>query len=282
MNKNPWDIKKVEFLPESSLKDKIKHVLGYAILAPSTHNSQPWLFKIKESSVEIYYDPHLRLPEADPIGRDLYISIGCMLENLEIAARYFGIFKRTDILLKNNLVAEVFFGQEQEDSRNSQDPLLPELLGTITRRVNARGVFEPRKIPGEVLRELAEFSLSVARSSISIRELRWLSRLIPGKVHSAGHTQSVSAWLDDMESRARTSAQTPCTRFLPILRSRGNTNTSLFETMLKHDPNRYVAPAEIRNLNSLSMGKARYAMLLFSYIRRYKRMMSNPAKEALQ
>ena len=49
---HPWDIKKEDFLHQGQLADKIRFVLGYAILAPSTHNSQPWLFKVKENSVE--------------------------------------------------------------------------------------------------------------------------------------------------------------------------------------------------------------------------------------
>lgn len=38
-----------DFPEKGSLEFQIKFVLNYAILAPSTHNSQPWLFKIEAS-----------------------------------------------------------------------------------------------------------------------------------------------------------------------------------------------------------------------------------------
>lgn len=66
------------------MQESIKEILKYGILAPSTHNTQPWLFKVKDNSVEIYYDPKLKLPEADKEGRDLYISMGCLIENIII------------------------------------------------------------------------------------------------------------------------------------------------------------------------------------------------------
>lgn len=142
---NPWDIKKEDFPDNGSLIDKIKFVLGYAILAPSTHNSQPWLFKLSENSCRIYYNNNLRLPEADPIGRDLYISMGCMIENLVIAASYFGIFKDINYKLEGNYIAEVIFHNEGQRNRD-----IEYLLDTIPARVNSRGLFNKEILPEEI------------------------------------------------------------------------------------------------------------------------------------
>ncbi|MEK6883506.1 MAG: nitroreductase, partial [Nanoarchaeota archaeon] len=89
---NPRRINFSDFPVKADLESQIKFLLNYAILAPSTHNSQPWLFKIKKSECQMYYDPRLVLPEADPKTRDLHISIGCAVENLILAAKYFNIF----------------------------------------------------------------------------------------------------------------------------------------------------------------------------------------------
>ena len=118
--KIPWDIKKEDFPQTSVLADQIKFVLGYAILAPSTHNSQPWRFKIQDNFCRIYYNPELKLPEADPSGRDLYISMGCMIENLIIAANYFGIFWDFRPALKDNLIGEIFFKEIGEKNRSEE------------------------------------------------------------------------------------------------------------------------------------------------------------------
>lgn len=58
-----------------------------AIKAPSGHNTQPWLFKINESSIEIIPDFDKSLPVVDFDNRELFITLGCATENLCIAAR---------------------------------------------------------------------------------------------------------------------------------------------------------------------------------------------------
>lgn len=40
----------------------IKDILRDATRAPSIHNSQPWLFKIKENSVDVFFNPKYVLP----------------------------------------------------------------------------------------------------------------------------------------------------------------------------------------------------------------------------
>ena len=62
----------------------------HATLAPSGHNTQPWRFSLKEDSIRIFPDFARRLPVVDPDNRELYISLGCALENLVISAKYAG------------------------------------------------------------------------------------------------------------------------------------------------------------------------------------------------
>lgn len=69
---------------------QMKELVRYATLAPSGHNTQPWQFSIKENSIRIFPDSTRRLPVVDPDHRELYISLGCALENLVITARYAG------------------------------------------------------------------------------------------------------------------------------------------------------------------------------------------------
>src|ERR1700677_1832194 len=57
-----------------------------AILAASPHNTQPWLFKVTDSSIDLYLDCR-RYPGAlDPYLREEHIGMGCALENLMLAA----------------------------------------------------------------------------------------------------------------------------------------------------------------------------------------------------
>lgn len=67
-----------------------KKLMEYAVKAPSGHNAQPWKFKVEGNRISIYPDYERNLPVADPENRGLFISLGCALENLLIAAEHFG------------------------------------------------------------------------------------------------------------------------------------------------------------------------------------------------
>ncbi len=57
-----------------------------AILAASPHNTQPWLFKLTDSWIEVYIDTARNVGALDPYLREEHIGIGCALENLMLAA----------------------------------------------------------------------------------------------------------------------------------------------------------------------------------------------------
>lgn len=140
-----------QFPKGGTLAEKIQFLLQYAVLAPSTHNTQPWLFKISDSSCRIYLNPSLRLPEADPKERDVYISIGCCLENLALAAKYFGMFERVEYRFEEHTAAEVFF----HDSTGVHEKY-EHILSTIPKRMNARGVFETERVDPELVRQIQD------------------------------------------------------------------------------------------------------------------------------
>jgi hypothetical protein len=57
-----------------------------AILAASPHNTQPWLFKVSDSRIELYLDARRNVGALDPYLREAHIGLGCALENLLLAA----------------------------------------------------------------------------------------------------------------------------------------------------------------------------------------------------
>jgi hypothetical protein len=57
-----------------------------AILAASPHNTQPWLFKLTDSSIELLIDTNRNVGALDPYLREEHIGMGCALENLLLAA----------------------------------------------------------------------------------------------------------------------------------------------------------------------------------------------------
>jgi hypothetical protein len=62
-------------------------LVSAAILASNPHNSQPWMFRVDERRIELYANVSRSLQAIDPFLREMYIGLGCALENLMIAAR---------------------------------------------------------------------------------------------------------------------------------------------------------------------------------------------------
>jgi hypothetical protein len=57
-----------------------------ASLAASPHNTQPWLFRVKADTIDLFADPERHLGAFDPYRREMLLGLGCALENLVIAA----------------------------------------------------------------------------------------------------------------------------------------------------------------------------------------------------
>lgn len=141
-NVRPPEIDSALFNRGKTGEARIKHLLKYAILSPSTHNTQPWRFKLSNDSCQIYIDKHRQLPAADQLKRDMYISLGALIENLEQATRAYGVAANTVISDQNSdLVATVNFKGIQSDKHIINEVI----LAAIRQRTNYRGPFDPVK-----------------------------------------------------------------------------------------------------------------------------------------
>lgn len=65
-------------------------IASYASKAPSGHNTQPWKFHIADNTITVIPNFEVALPVVDGNNRELFISLGCAVENLSIAANHFG------------------------------------------------------------------------------------------------------------------------------------------------------------------------------------------------
>ena len=64
----------------------MRELVRYATLAPSSHNTQCWRFRIQERAILIEPDLTRRTPVVDPDDHHLWVSLGCAAENLAQAA----------------------------------------------------------------------------------------------------------------------------------------------------------------------------------------------------
>jgi nitroreductase len=87
----PWKVSLQDFPSALPIQEQLEFLLQYAVLAPSTKNTQPWRFSIGEDTIGVFADLTRWQPVSDRGRRELYISLGCALENLLVAAEQFGL-----------------------------------------------------------------------------------------------------------------------------------------------------------------------------------------------
>src|SRR3712207_6427594 len=155
-----WNVSENDFPKDGSFSEKLHFLLRYAILAPSGHNTQPWLFNIivQNSIIEIYADRSRALPLVDPDDRELIISCGAALYHLRLAANHFGIVDEEVQLLpdgnNNNpdLLARVRL--KEDDNKGTikkQAERDAPLFEAITKRRSNRSPFENARLPNDLL-----------------------------------------------------------------------------------------------------------------------------------
>lgn len=64
----------------------LRELVRYATLAPSSHNTQCWKFRLEADAISIWPDLSRRCPAVDPDDHHLFVSLGCAAENLIQAA----------------------------------------------------------------------------------------------------------------------------------------------------------------------------------------------------
>jgi hypothetical protein len=140
--------------------DVRRWILGYAILAPHSHNLQSWLVDLgTPDEILLRCDLGRLLPETDPFSRQIMMSHGTFLELLDIAARERGL--RADI----RLFPEGAFSPEKLDQRPvarirlaadaavEKDPLFAQILKRHTNR-NLYDIDRP--VPADAWKAMAE------------------------------------------------------------------------------------------------------------------------------
>jgi len=148
-----WHLDDSAYPHDKSLSEKLAFLLHYAQLAPSSHNSQPWQFSIQGSAIHLYPDLDCWLKVADPERRELYISLGCALENLLVAAEHFHLGYQVSFFSDRDGTehfASVVF-VEESPTVNVRDPAL---FKAIKQRRTNRQPFLSRLIPKEELLQI--------------------------------------------------------------------------------------------------------------------------------
>lgn len=141
-------------------------LVRYAVLAPSSHNTQPWQFVAHDGALDLRADRTRALPVVDPHDRELAISCGAALGMLRVAAHRAGrevSIDRLPVRGDTDLLARIRLG-----ARRALDQETMRWFAAIAHRRTVRRRFEETPVPQAALDALAQ----VARD-----EGAWLATL---------------------------------------------------------------------------------------------------------
>ena len=118
-----------------------------ATQAPSGHNSQPWWFETSEHSIVIKPNFEKALPAVDSQHRELFISLGCALENLCLEASQ--LHYHTEVSISDEGVITVGLQQSATVTPNP-------LAEVIAKRQTNRSEYDHKRIDPALLQSLVD------------------------------------------------------------------------------------------------------------------------------
>lgn len=209
MTDRPLDLwaEAVDALPLTGTpRQKALAAIRVAVLAPSSHNTQPWLFRVGEREVELLLDRSRGLPVTDPDDRELTLSCGAALYLLRLTLACEGV--ATEVRLfpdpeEPDLAAVVRMG-------GSLDPteLDRELFAQVSRRRTNRFSFDRSPLPASLVHELvaaAEAEGAWAAVVEDEEDKGWLADLIAAadrrQLMDKRFRRELAAWMRPNASR---------------------------------------------------------------------------------
>lgn len=132
----------------------LRRAAAAAIRAPSMHNSQPWLFRLRDGAIEVLADRSRQLAVADDTGWALRIACGAATFNARLALAVTGtpavVVFRPDAH-ETDLVARLTADYRRPPSYTETD-----LFAAVAHRYSNRLPFWPDPVPSDVRVRLIE------------------------------------------------------------------------------------------------------------------------------
>ena len=137
--------------PIKGLEKDEMEILYLASLAPSGHNSQPWVVRVLEPKHWVIGSEKKRwLPAVDPGNRELLLGIGAFMENLVLAAGTFGY--EVDI----QIIAKTPYDTDIADIRLKKGKTADFSLEKIRKRRTLRSDYLDQEIKTEDLKYITK------------------------------------------------------------------------------------------------------------------------------
>ncbi|MGZ3655723.1 MAG: Acg family FMN-binding oxidoreductase [Bdellovibrionota bacterium] len=150
--------------------NKLIDMVRWAAMAPSNHNSQPWKFALYDNEVHILPDFSRKAPVSDPQGRELFISLGCALENLAIAMCHAGYRPEVELFTGDDDSLRVKLGAGNACAD-------PSLFPEIPKRQTCRSLFQAQTVSEMKWDELRQVVLEPGVSAQFIKDADTISNV---------------------------------------------------------------------------------------------------------
>lgn len=195
-NYRAWNVTEKDYKP-----DDLSSLIQWAVLAPSSHNTQPWSFFVENNSIRIAPNLERKLAVSDPTLREMYISLGAAICNLKVATNYFGL--RTE----EQLMQDSKVGTAQKVIRfkpgHTRTPEDITLFKAMTQRVSNRSPHNlEREIPEEMRTAIANlagepgFDMELVEDKKRLSQIARLVNIGQRKVLSdSKFTAELSCWV---------------------------------------------------------------------------------------
>ncbi len=133
---------------ELAAQPDVLDFIRFASLAPSGHNTQPWLYRVAPGRIDILPDFARRTPVVDPDDHHLFASLGCAAENLTLALRARGRLGE----LRFDAAGDGSISIDHEAGGAEVSPL----FDAIPHRQSTRADYDGRPVSAADLRVLAQ------------------------------------------------------------------------------------------------------------------------------
>ncbi len=136
----------------------LRELVRYATLAASSHNTQPWRFKLEADRITVLPDFSRRCPVVDPDDHHLFTSLGCATENLVLAAEAYGLHANVSLPLQPEKAIQI--------DLESATPRDSDLFQAIPDRQCTRATYDSKPVPTE---QLADLELAAKGEGVSVQ-----------------------------------------------------------------------------------------------------------------
>jgi len=170
-----------------------RELVRYATLAPSSHNTQCWKFRLDEAALSIAPDFTRRCPAVDPDDHHLYVSLGCAAENLVQAAHGHGLKGTVGYDTGADMVRVAL---------ERTKPLASPLFAAIPRRQCARVEYDGTPLTSPELNLLAEAGTGAGVRVLLFTDKASMERVLEyvvqgntAQMNNAAFMHELKAWI---------------------------------------------------------------------------------------